>query len=62
MVTVAKHIKDPKISLDTKNKPTEISDDKLKSSMNYMILDQEVKQYVIKKAFIKRNLNHTIQH
>ena len=34
-----------------------MSDDELKSSMNRMILDQEVKQYVINNAFIKINLN-----
>ena len=53
---VVKHMKDPKINLDNKNKPKYLTEEESKSSMNNMIQDQEVNQYVYKKEDLKNNL------
>ena len=49
-------MKDPKINFDNKNKPKDPTEEEAKSSMNKMIQDQEVKQYVYKKQDFKNNL------
>ena len=50
-------MKDPKINFDNKNKPKDPTEEEAKSSMNKMIQDQEVKQYVYKKQALMNNLN-----
>ena len=49
VVYVMKHMKDPKINFDNKNKPKDPTEEEAKSSMNKIIQDQEVKNCVYKK-------------
>ena len=53
-------MKDPKINLDNKNKPKYLTEEESKSSMNNMIQDQEVNQYVYKKEDLKNNLKKNL--
>ena len=57
MVFIVKHMKDPKINFYNKNKPKDLTEEEAKSSMNKMIQDQEVKQYVYNKQTLKNNLS-----
>ena len=43
---IVKHMKDPKINFDNKNKPEELTEEEVKSFMNKIIQYREVKQYV----------------
>ena len=54
---VVKHLKNLKGFFDKNNKPDKMTKHEFKLLMNQMIQDQEVKQYVIKRAFIKSNLD-----
>ena len=56
VVCVVKHIKGTKINFYNNNKPKDLTEEEAKSSMNKMIQDQEVKQYVYKKQDFKNNL------
>ena len=55
MVCVVKHEKDPKIYFDNMSKPKDLTEEEANLSMNKMIQDQKVKQYVYKKQALKNN-------
>ena len=57
VVCVVKHMKDPKINSNSKNKPKYLTEEEARSSMNKMIQDKEVKKYVNNRQAWKSNLN-----